>query len=162
MDGQELQVQTSTGCYYRRPVVGGSIPLRPLRSWRLCVKIQPASEPIGTIPNQSEPFRTRSELGSRVPPHLGGQPIPAGKETVKFRSSPVKFRPVLTSVVKLGQGRKFFAGANGKETVKLFPRRRPPPPVHLQSPSLHLPVLSSGAANRPSNVARPAVSSNSR
>jgi hypothetical protein len=66
---------------------------------------------------------------------LADQPILAGKKTVKFRSSAVKFCPVLTSVVKPGQGRKFFAGENGKETVKFFPRRRPPPSVHLPSAS---------------------------
>ena len=102
---------------------------------------------IRTIPNQSEPFRTRSELGSRVPPHLGGQPIPAGKETVKFRSSAVKFRPVLTSVVKLGQGRKFFAGENGKELVKFSPREGPRPStvrltINHQLPTINDPGIS--------------------
>ena len=96
------------------------------------------SRPIRADPDQSDPFRTRSELGSRVPPHFAGQPIPAGKETVKFRSSAVRFRPVLTSVVKPGQGRKFFAGEKGKETVKLFLRHRPLLSVHLQSPICYL------------------------
>jgi hypothetical protein len=48
----------------------------------------------------------------------------AGKETDKFWSNVVKFRPVLTSVVKPGQGREFFFGQNGKETVKFFFRHQ--------------------------------------